>query len=426
MGRTTAHSLVTSLGLGFVLLLAATPSPAGILDAAWTAPTTNADGSALIDLTSYRVYYGTSASPCGGGSWAQVSSTTSSPTAGQQVTYRLTGLTTGASYNVAVTAVDAIGNESACSNVASAVSRAEFAVSPTGSLSFGSVTLGSFAEQTLTVSNTSGGTITGTVSVSAPFSIVSGTPFSLVGPGSSQAVKVRFTPTTTTTVSTTLTFTAAGTTLSVILTGNGAAAPASATVDATPPTVAVTAPGSGNTVTGSVTVSANATDNVGVVGVQFRVDGATLGAELTAPPYTVTWNTTSTVDGSHVLTAVARDAAGNRATSPGVSVSVQNAAPVADTTAPTISDVTLSVTSTSAVFGWTTNKRSNSQVQFGLTRSYGGMMPPNAPDPSMVTTHTQTLGGLIPNTWYYYRLLSRDANNNLGVSKDYKFKTRNR
>src|SRR5262245_59156748 len=264
MRRTTAHPLVTSLGLGLVLLLVATPSPAGILDAAWTAPTTNADGSPLTDLASYRVYYGTSASPCAGASSAQVASTTPSPTAGQRVSYRLTGLTTDASYNVAISAVDAIGNESACSNVASAVSRAEFAVS-TASLSFGTVTLGSFAEQTLTVSNTSGETISGTVSVSAPFSVVSGTPFSL---GSSQVVRVRFTPTTVTTESKTLTFTAAGTTLRVILTGTGAAAPTSAPVDATPPTVAVTAPAS--PVKGSVTVSASANDNVGVVGVQFQ------------------------------------------------------------------------------------------------------------------------------------------------------------
>jgi hypothetical protein len=227
-------------------------------------------------------------------------------------------------------------------------------------------------------------------------------------------------------VSTTLAFTAAGSTLSVILTGTGAAAPASATADATPPTVAVTAPGSGNTVKGSVTVSASAADNVGVVGVQFRLDGATFGAELTAPPYTLTWNTTSALDGSHVLTAVARDAAGNRATSAGVSVSVQNAAPSGgtDTTAPTISGVTLSVSSTSAEFGWTTNEPSDSQVVLSLTRSIGGQ--PTAKTSLLTTTHAEKIGGLIPGTWYYFRLQSVDAAGNVGMSKDYKFRTRNR
>src|SRR5207249_7157472 len=50
--------------------------------------------------------------------------------------------------------------------------------------------------------------------------------------------------------------------------------------DTTPPTVSITAPSAGATVAGTVTVSANASDNVGVVGVQFKLDGTNLGAEL--------------------------------------------------------------------------------------------------------------------------------------------------
>ena len=64
-----------------------------------------------------------------------------------------------------------------------------------------------------------------------------------------------------------------------------------------------------------MTVAANASDNVGVAGVQFKLDGANLGAEDTASPYSVTWNTTTATNGSHTLTAVARDAAGNTTTS---------------------------------------------------------------------------------------------------------------
>ena len=60
---------------------------------------------------------------------------------------------------------------------------------------------------------------------------------------------------------------------------------ASGGADTTAPTVAMTAPANGATVSGSaVTVSATAADNVGVVGVQFKLDGANLGAEDTAPP----------------------------------------------------------------------------------------------------------------------------------------------
>jgi len=81
--------------------------------------------------------------------------------------------------------------------------------------------------------------------------------------------------------------------------------------DTTPPSVSISSPGAGQTVSGTVTVSANASDNVGVTSVQFRLDGANLGAEDTAAPYAVSWNTTTVANGSHSLTATARDAAGN-------------------------------------------------------------------------------------------------------------------
>ena len=75
---------------------------------------------------------------------------------------------------------------------------------------------------------------------------------------------------------------------------------------------------------GAVPVSAGAADDTGVAGVRFLVDGAALGAEDTAAPYTVSWNTTSAGDGPHTLTAVARDAAGNVAGSAPVTVTVAN------------------------------------------------------------------------------------------------------
>src|SRR5439155_1446574 len=104
------------------------------------------------------------------------------------------------------------------------------------------------------------------------------------------------------------------------------------TFNTVPPAVAVTSPASGATVAGTVPVTADASDDVGVVGVQFKLDGANLGAEATASPYSVSWNTTGVANGSHTLTAVARDAAGNVTTSAGVTVTVSN-----DTTPPSVS-----------------------------------------------------------------------------------------
>jgi hypothetical protein len=153
---------------------------------------------------------------------------------------------------------------------------------------------------------------------------------------------------------------------------------------------------------------------VGVGGVQFQLDGVSLGAEVATPPYAVAWTTTATADGAHVLTAVARDAAGNKATSTGVSVTVANTAPV-------ISGMSLSVTSSGATIGWTTNTPSDTQIEYGLTASYGNLAPLSA---TLVTGHSQAINGLAANTWYHFRMRSRDAAGNLAVSGDVRFKTR--
>jgi hypothetical protein len=96
--------------------------------------------------------------------------------------------------------------------------------------------------------------------------------------------------------------------------------------DTTPPTVAVTGPANGAAASGTVTVAASASDNVGVAGVQFLVNGLPLGAEDTAAPYSASWNTTAVANGSYTLSARARDAAGNLTTSGGVTVTVSNTA----------------------------------------------------------------------------------------------------
>jgi hypothetical protein len=97
--------------------------------------------------------------------------------------------------------------------------------------------------------------------------------------------------------------------------------------DTTSPTVALTAPAGGDTVSGTVTVTATASDDVAVAGVQFLLDGNALGAEDTSEPYSFSWATTGTSNGTHQLAARARDAAGNVTTSAAVSVTVSNTAP---------------------------------------------------------------------------------------------------
>src|SRR6266446_7375948 len=98
--------------------------------------------------------------------------------------------------------------------------------------------------------------------------------------------------------------------------------------------VTITSPGSGSTVANTVPVSASVSvvGSLTVASVPFKLDGANLGALDTSAPYSVSWNTTTAGNGSHTLTAVARDILGVRFTSNPVTVTVFN-----DTTAPTVS-----------------------------------------------------------------------------------------
>ena len=93
--------------------------------------------------------------------------------------------------------------------------------------------------------------------------------------------------------------------------------------DAQPPIVAITSPGNGITVSGSVSVTANASDNVGVSKVEFYIDN-TPKSTITASPYTYSWDTTGYSSDSHTLSAIAYDAAGNTGTSTSVTVTVNN------------------------------------------------------------------------------------------------------
>jgi hypothetical protein len=97
-------------------------------------------------------------------------------------------------------------------------------------------------------------------------------------------------------------------------------------IDFTPPKATVTSPLAGATVRGTVPVTATATDNVGVTSLQIQLDDINLGLASASSPLTVSWNTTQSTAGTHRLTAIARDLAGNVGTSAVVLVTVNNAA----------------------------------------------------------------------------------------------------
>ena len=133
--------------------------------------------------------------------------------------------------------------------------------------------------------------------------------------------------------------------------------------DTTPPVVSIASPTSGN-VSGTVTISANASDNVGVTRVDFYVNGALVGSD-SATPYQCSWNTTALANGTASIYAKAFDAAGHSTQSATVTVNVNNVvAPPPDTTPPTVSIAS----PTSGNVSVTTTISANASDNVGVTR----------------------------------------------------------
>jgi len=118
---------------------------------------------------------------------------------------------------------------------------------------------------------------------------------------------------------------AVGVTAVVML--NGPKTPAPPPPDTTLPSVAIISPIPNAPVSGQVHIIATASDNVGVVAVRIKVDGAQVGAELTSPPYEVPWESTAVANTRHEISVEAKDAAGNTGKN-NIIVTTQNEPPV--------------------------------------------------------------------------------------------------
>jgi len=92
--------------------------------------------------------------------------------------------------------------------------------------------------------------------------------------------------------------------------GKGGGTGGSTTGDITPPSVKITSPANGASVSGTVNVSISASDNVGVTSISLSVDGSVIGT-VTSSSYTFAWNSSAAASGTHTLAAKATDAAGN-------------------------------------------------------------------------------------------------------------------
>jgi len=188
--------------------------------------------------------------------------------------------------------------------------------------------------------------------------------------------------------------------------------------DTTAPTVNITAPTAGATVSGTATtVSASASDNVGVKNVQFKLDGNLLGSQLTAAPYSVSWDTTKVANGSHTLTALASDAAGNTTTSSSVTVNVNNT--IIDSTPPTQpTGLTATAVSSSQInLAWTASTDNVGVTGYQVYRSSAGSQIGSAATlVATVTTTSYGDTGLSPNLGYDYYVVAIDAAGNKSLA----------
>ncbi len=131
------------------------------------------------------------------------------------------------------------------------------------------------------------------------------------------------------------------------------------------PTVSIAAPAANATVSKTATLSATVDGGSGTVsGVQFKIDGANVGPEITNAPYTTTWDSTKVTDGNHAVTATVRNSLNASATSTGITFKVANAvaatpptiaitSPANDTTVNKTTVITANATDVKGVAGVT-------------------------------------------------------------------------
>ena len=235
-----------------------------------------------------------------------------------------TGLAAATSYTYTVSANDAANNTSAPSAPVSATTLAafDFALSSGGNTS---VARGSSVDNSVTATLVSGATQSVTFSTSGlPVGATATFTPASCAPGCATTITIG---TTASTPLATSLITVTGTAGSLVHSATFSLT-VTAPPDTTSPAVSLGAsPANGSTIGATVALSATASDNVGVVGVQFLLDGANLGAEVTTSPYSISWNTATAAEGPHALSARARDAAGNTAVAAAVNVIVDNQPP---------------------------------------------------------------------------------------------------
>ena len=173
-----------------------------------------------------------------------------------------------------------------------------------------------------------------------------------------------------------------------------------------PPAVAITSPADGATVSGTITIEASASDDKGISKVDFYIDGTLLASDNTSP-YACSWETTTKVDGSHNVTATARDTIGQSA-SDTIRITVDNTAPAQ------VSGLTVTTVSSSRLdLRWEANTELDLD-HYNVYRSTTSGGPYDLVASPVSNSYSDT--GLEASTSYYYIVSAIDVVGNEGTS----------
>jgi len=132
--------------------------------------------------------------------------------------------------------------------------------------------------------------------------------------------------------------------------------------DTEAPSVTLTSPGNNQTVTGNVSITATASDNVAVEKVEFRINGSLLASDTLAP-FTTTWDASSAASGYYVVEAKAFDTSDNESMTDSVEVIVEEVVVVADNLPPS---VTISSPANGAILGNRTTVTASASDENGV------------------------------------------------------------
>jgi hypothetical protein len=169
------------------------------------------------------------------------------------------------------------------------------------------------------------------------------------------------------------------------------------------PTTSITAPANGATVSGTVNVSASASDDVGVTSLEIYIDGVAKASNTNSSSLIYSWNTTQVSNGQHQIYSKAYDSAGHVTTSSIVTVTVSNVA----LAAPSF----VSATAASAFGGIVAFGQVIGATSYQIFRSSN-----NSPYAFVGTSIASGFpdSGLSPNTTYLYKVRGVDSANNVG------------